>query len=170
MEMVVDRLYKEKKIWGFCYFFIGQEVVVVGIEYVINKLDDVIIFYRCYGFVYMRGGIVCFIIGEFFGCCEGIVYGKGGFMYMFVKGFYGGNGIVGVQVFVGVGLVFVQKYIGGKKVIVILYGDGVFNQGQVFEVFNMVKFWKLFVFFGCESEFLDIVMNIGVIVNIVVFR
>lgn len=173
MEMAADRLYKEKKIRGFCHLSTGQEAVAVGIEHAINKSDDVITSYRCHGFAYMRGGTVRSIIGELLGRREGIAYGKGGSMHMFTKGFYGGNGIVGAQVPVGAGLAFAQKYTGGKKATVILYGmnshsyeafegqttdiptgDGASNQGQVFEAFNMAKLWKLPALFGCESEYL----------------
>ncbi|KAK3997345.1 dehydrogenase E1 component-domain-containing protein [Cladorrhinum sp. PSN332] len=152
MEMAADRLYKEKKIRGFCHLSVGQEAVAVGIEHAINKEDDVITSYRCHGFAYMRGGTVRSIIGELLGRREGIAYGKGGSMHMFAKGFYGGNGIVGAQVPVGAGLAFAQKYTGGKKATVILYGDGASNQGQVFEAFNMAKLWKLPALFGCENN------------------
>lgn len=73
-------------------------------------------------------------------------------MYMYVKNFYGGNGIVGVQVFLGVGIVLVCKYNGKDEVCLILYGDGVVNQGQIFEVYNMVVLWKLFCIFICENN------------------
>ncbi|KAK4169298.1 dehydrogenase E1 component-domain-containing protein [Cladorrhinum sp. PSN259] len=152
MEMAADRLYKEKKIRGFCHLSVGQEAVAVGIEHAISKEDDVITSYRCHGFAYMRGGTVRSIIGELLGRREGIAYGKGGSMHMFAKGFYGGNGIVGAQVPVGAGLAFAQKYTGGKKATVILYGDGASNQGQVFEAFNMAKLWKLPALFGCENN------------------
>ena len=55
MEMAADRLYKEKKIRGFCHLSTGQEAVAVGIEHAIAKTDDVITSYRCHGFAYMRG-------------------------------------------------------------------------------------------------------------------
>ncbi|TLD33243.1 hypothetical protein PspLS_00468 [Pyricularia sp. CBS 133598] len=152
MEMAADRLYKEKKIRGFCHLSTGQEAVAVGIEHAINKSDDVITSYRCHGFAYMRGGTVRSIIGELLGRREGIAYGKGGSMHMFAKGFYGGNGIVGAQVPVGAGLAFAQKYTGGKKASIILYGDGASNQGQVFEAFNMAKLWNLPALFGCENN------------------
>ncbi|KAH8894972.1 hypothetical protein GQ53DRAFT_779789 [Thozetella sp. PMI_491] len=152
MEMASDRLYKEKKIRGFCHLSVGQEAVAVGIEHAIEKTDDVITSYRCHGFALMRGGTVRSIIGELLGRREGIAYGKGGSMHMFTKGFYGGNGIVGAQVPVGAGLAFAQKYTGGKKATVILYGDGASNQGQVFEAFNMAKLWKLPALFGCENN------------------
>ena len=173
MEMAADRLYKDKKIRGFCHLSTGQEAVAVGIEHAIEKTDDVITSYRCHGFAYMRGATVRSVLGELLGRREGIAYGKGGSMHMFTKGFYGGNGIVGAQVPVGAGLAFAQKYTGGKKASVILYGtdqstvtsfgsfvltglcvsgDGASNQGQVFEAFNMAKLWKLPALFGCESK------------------
>lgn len=152
MEMAADRLYKEKKIRGFCHLSTGQEAVAVGIEHAITKADDIITAYRCHGFALMRGATVKSIIGELLGRREGISYGKGGSMHMFYKGFYGGNGIVGAQVPVGAGLAFAHKYNGNKNASIILYGDGASNQGQVFEAFNMAKLWNLPALFGCESK------------------
>ncbi|CAH0043151.1 unnamed protein product [Clonostachys solani] len=152
MEMAADRLYKEKKIRGFCHLSTGQEAVAVGIEHAITKQDDVITSYRCHGFALMRGGTIRSIIGELLGRREGIAYGKGGSMHMFAKGFYGGNGIVGAQVPVGAGLAFAHKYNGNKNASIILYGDGASNQGQVFEAFNMAKLWGLPALFGCENN------------------
>ncbi|KAI1815995.1 dehydrogenase E1 component-domain-containing protein [Poronia punctata] len=152
MEMAADRLYKEKKIRGFCHLSTGQEAVAVGIEHALTKEDDVITAYRCHGYALMRGASVRSIIGELLGRREGIAYGKGGSMHMFTKGFYGGNGIVGAQVPVGAGLAFAHKYMGRKNASVILYGDGASNQGQVFEAFNMAKLWGLPALFGCENN------------------
>lgn len=152
MEMAADRLYKEKKIRGFCHLSTGQEAVAIGIENALTKEDDVITAYRCHGFALMRGGTVRAIIGELLGRREGIAHGKGGSMHMFTKGFYGGNGIVGAQVPVGTGLAFAHKYTDRKTASVILYGDGASNQGQVFEAFNMAKLWNLPALFGCENN------------------
>ena len=152
MEMSADRLYKEKKIRGFCHLSTGQEAVATGIEHAITKEDHVITAYRCHGFAFLRGGTVKSIIGELLGRREGIAYGKGGSMHMFAKGFYGGNGIVGAQVPVGAGIAFADQYNNKKNTTICLYGDGASNQGQVFEAFNMAKLWNLPVLFGCESE------------------
>lgn len=156
--MAADRLYKEKKIRGFCHLSTGQEAVAVGIEHAITKQDDLITAYRCHGFALMRGGTVRSIIGELLGRREGIAYGKGGSMHMFSKGFYGGNGIVGAQVPVGAGLAFAHKYNDNKNASIILYGDGASNQGQVFEAFNMAKLWGLPALFGCESEYILLIL------------
>lgn len=152
MEMASDRLYKEKKIRGFCHLSTGQEAVAVGIEHAIKREDELITAYRCHGFAYMRGGTIKSIVGELLGRREGIAYGKGGSMHMFAPGFYGGNGIVGAQVPVGAGLAFAQKYLNKPNTTICLYGDGASNQGQVFEAFNMAKLWNLPVIFGCESK------------------
>ncbi|KEZ42647.1 Pyruvate dehydrogenase (acetyl-transferring) [Scedosporium apiospermum] len=152
MEMASDRLYKEKKIRGFCHLSTGQEAVAVGIENAITKEDSVITAYRCHGFAYMRGATVSSVLGELLGRRQGIAYGKGGSMHMFTKGFYGGNGIVGAQVPIGAGLAFAHKYNDDGKATIILYGDGASNQGQVFEAFNMAKLWKLPALFGCENN------------------
>ncbi|CAG7936761.1 unnamed protein product [Penicillium nalgiovense] len=152
MEMAADRLYKEKKIRGFCHLSTGQEAVAVGIEHAITRMDKVITAYRCHGFAMMRGGTVKSIIGELLGRREGIAYGKGGSMHMFAENFYGGNGIVGAQVPVGAGLAFAQQYNEQPNTSIVLYGDGASNQGQVFEAFNMAKLWNLPVLFGCENN------------------
>jgi len=152
MEMAADRLYKEKKIRGFCHLSTGQEAVAVGIEHSIEKQDHLITAYRCHGFAMMRGASVRSIIGELLGRREGIAYGKGGSMHMFSTGFYGGNGIVGAQVPVGAGIAFANQYEGKKNVTLALYGDGASNQGQVFEAFNMAKLWNLPIIFGCENN------------------
>ena len=71
MEMAADRLYKEKKIRGFCHLSTGQEAVAVGIEHAITKQDHLITAYRCHGFAMMRGGTVRSIIGELLAAING---------------------------------------------------------------------------------------------------
>ena len=126
MEMAADRLYKEKKIRGFCHLSTGQEAVAVGIEHAIDKKDNIITAYRCHGFAMMRGAAVKQIIGELLGRRGGIAYGKGGSMHMFAPHFYGGNGIVGAQVPVGAGIAFASQYKDEKRVTLNLY----YKRGQ----------------------------------------
>ncbi|PWW74868.1 hypothetical protein C7212DRAFT_364908 [Tuber magnatum] len=152
MEMAADKLYKEKKIRGFCHLSTGQEAVAAGIEHAITPDDQVITAYRCHGFALMRGASVKSVIAELLGRREGIAYGKGGSMHMFTKGFYGGNGIVGAQVPVGAGIGFAMKYLGRPNTTFALYGDGASNQGQVFEAYNMAKLWGIPVIFACENN------------------
>ena len=57
-------------------------------------------------------------LDELTGRKDGISKGKGGSMHMFSKAnrFYGGHGIVGAQVPIGVGLAFAHKYRDEKKI------------------------------------------------------
>ena len=150
--MSADRLYKERKIRGFCHLSVGQEAVAVGIEHSLTKDDKFITAYRCHGNILMRGASVKQIMGEVLGRRGGVAYGKGGSVHMYYKNFFGGNGIVGAQVPVGAGIAFAQQYDNTQNITVSLYGDGAANQGQVFEAFNMAKLWNLPIMFGCESE------------------
>lgn len=86
------------------------------------------------------------------GKANGNVGGKGGSMHMYCKDFYGGNGIVGAQVPLGVGVSLQQKRSGTNNVCVNLYGDGASNQGQIYEAYNMAKLWNLPSIFICENN------------------
>ncbi|PRT54680.1 Pyruvate dehydrogenase E1 component subunit alpha, mitochondrial [Wickerhamiella sorbophila] len=152
MEMAADALYKAKEIRGFCHLSTGQEAIAVGIESAINKEDTVITSYRCHGFAYMRGASVASIIGELLGKANGCSKGKGGSMHIYTPNFFGGNGIVGAQVPLGLGLGFAHKYRNEKSACFTLYGDGAANQGQVFEAYNMAKLWDVPVVFACENN------------------
>jgi len=152
MERAADKLYKEKKIRGFCHLSTGQEAIAAGIEHAITKADAIITAYRCHGFAYLRGASIMQVIAELLGRKDGIAFGKGGSMHMFTKGFFGGNGIVGAQVPIGAGIAFAQKYEGTNNATFALYGDGAANQGQVFEAYNMAKLWDIPCIFACENN------------------
>ena len=52
-------------------------------------------------------------------------------MHMYAPNFYGGNGIVGAQVPLGVGIALELKYNSKDNICITAYGDGAANQGQV---------------------------------------
>jgi len=66
--------------------------------------------------------------------------------------FYGGHGIVGAQVPIGIGLAFSHNYRKEKKISRIYLGDGAMNNGQVFESFNLASLWNLPSLFIIENN------------------
>ena len=99
------------------------------------NMDDALIgAYRIHCQAYKRGYSVREIIAEMLGKANGATKGKGGSMHYYKKStnFYGGNGIVGAQIPVGIGLAFGLRYQKKKNIAAILFGDGAANQGQLF--------------------------------------
>ena len=153
-EEKAGQLYGAGKIGGFCHLYIGQEAVVTGILSSIKSEDTVVTSYRDHGHILARGVDPKFVMAELTGRKDGISKGKGGSMHMFSKAnrFYGGHGIVGAQVPIGVGIGFSHKYRNEKKISRVYMGDGAINNGQVFEAFNLAALWKLPVLFIIENN------------------
>lgn len=152
METAAGNLYKEKIIRGFCHLYSGQEACAVGMRAAMRPEDSCITAYRCHGWTYLMGVPIQGVLAELTGRQSGCARGKGGSMHMYSKNFYGGNGIVGAQAPLGVGIAFAAKYKDTKGVCIAAYGDGAANQGQLFEVYNMAKLWNTPCIFVCENN------------------
>ncbi|MDB3973401.1 pyruvate dehydrogenase (acetyl-transferring) E1 component subunit alpha [Alphaproteobacteria bacterium] len=153
-EEKAGQLYGASKIGGFCHLYIGQEAVVIGILSSVKSEDTVVTSYRDHGHILARGVDPKLVMAELTGRKDGISKGKGGSMHMFSKKnrFYGGHGIVGAQVPIGVGLGFAHKYREEKKISRVYVGDGAMSNGQVFEAFNLASLWELPVLFIIENN------------------
>jgi pyruvate dehydrogenase E1 component alpha subunit len=161
-QMLLIRRFEEKarqactqaKIKGFCHLYNGQEAVAVGSISVINEDDAVITAYRDHGHALARGVDANACMAELFGKITGCSRGKGGSMHFFdaKKHFYGGHGIVGGQIPLGIGLAFAQKYLNTGRVTLAYMGDGAINQGGVHESMNLAALWKLPIVFIIENN------------------
>ncbi len=161
-EMLLIRRFEEKAaqlygmgfIGGFCHLYIGQEAVVVGMKMAAADGDQMITTYRDHGHMLACGMDPKGVMAELTGRGHGYSKGKGGSMHMFSKQkhFYGGHGIVGANVPLGVGIAFANRYRQNGNICQTYFGDGAANQGQVYESFNIAKLWKLPVVFVIENN------------------
>jgi len=153
-EEKAGQLYGMGSIGGFCHLYIGQEAVVVGMQSISIFGDSVITSYRDHGHMLACGMDPKGVMAELTGREGGYSKGKGGSMHMFSKekNFFGGHGIVGAQVPIGVGLAFSHKYKNDGFISMTYLGDGAVNQGQVYESFNMAALWSLPIVFIIENN------------------
>ena len=152
LSSAASSLYMEKLVRGFCHLYAGQEACAVGITSAMRPQDSLITAYRAHGFTYLMTNDAGGVLAELTGRQGGNAKGKGGSMHMYADNFYGGNGIVGAQVPIGVGVNFANKHTNTDSLCITLYGDGAANQGQVHEVYNISKLWNLPVIYVCENN------------------
>lgn len=148
------RAYQAKKIGGFLHLYIGQEAVAVGCCSLMEKDDHVITAYRDHGHALAVGMDMKPLMAELYGKATGCSKGKGGSMHYFdpSRHFWGGHGIVGGQIPLGVGLAYGVKYKGLKGAAMAFMGDGAVNQGAVHESYNLAALWDLPVIFVIENN------------------
>jgi len=148
------RAYQGKKIGGFLHLYIGQEAVAVGACSLMGKHDHVITAYRDHGHAIAVGMDTKPLMAELYGKVTGCSKGKGGSMHYFdpSRNYWGGHGIVGGQIPLGVGLGYGIKYLGHKGAAMAFMGDGAVNQGAVHESYNLAALWDLPVVFVIENN------------------
>lgn len=148
------RAYQAKKIGGFLHLYIGQEAVAVGCCSLMGKDDHVITAYRDHGHAVAVGMDTKPLMAELYGKATGCSKGKGGSMHYFdpSRNFWGGHGIVGGQVPLGIGLGYGIKYKGLKGAAMAFMGDGAVNQGAVHEAYNLAALLNLPVVFVIENN------------------
>ena len=148
------RAYQAKKIGGFLHLYIGQEAVAVGCCSLMGKDDHVITAYRDHGHAIAVGMDTKPLMAELYGKATGCSKGKGGSMHYFdpSRNFWGGHGIVGGQVPLGIGLGYAIKFKKLKGAAMAFMGDGAVNQGAVHEAYNLAALWSLPVVFVIENN------------------
>lgn len=139
---------------GFLHLYTGQESVAVGIASLMGDHDHLITAYRCHGHALAVGMTMNECMAELFGRQNGCSKGKGGSMHFFApdKNFWGGHGIVGGQIPLGIGLAYGLKYKDLKGCSVSFMGDGAVNQGAVHESYNLASLFDLPAVFVIENN------------------
>ncbi len=153
-EDKTSALYIQQKIRGFLHLYNGQEAVLAGSLFAMEKGDRMITAYRNHVQPIGLGEDPRKIMAELMGKKTGTSNGKGGSMHMFSKehNFFGGHGIVGGQIPLGAGLAFADQYLERKQVTLCYMGDGAVRQGAFHETMNLAMLWNLPVVFVIENN------------------
>jgi acetoin:2,6-dichlorophenolindophenol oxidoreductase subunit alpha len=139
---------------GLVHLYSGQEAVGVGTCAVLNQDDYIASHHRGHGHCIAKGSDITRLFAEIIGRRPGYSLGRGGSMHIHdpETGNLGTNGIVGGSVPLATGAALSAKLRGTGQVAVSFFGDGVLNQGILFESLNMAALWSLPVVFVCENN------------------
>ena len=152
-ESIADR-YSEWQMRCPVHLSIGQEAIPVGISMHLSKEDHVYSNHRSHGHYFAKGGDLKKMIAELYGKETGCCGGRGGSMHLIdlEVGFMGSTPIVGGTVPLAVGDAWSAVLKGEKRVSVIYFGDGCFEEGVLHESMNFATLHKLPVIFICENN------------------
>jgi pyruvate dehydrogenase E1 component alpha subunit len=144
-EMVSLKNYNAGKMGGFLHVYNGQESVATSCASLMGDHDHMITAYRCHGHALAAGMNMKECMAELFGKVTGCSQGKGGSMHFFApdKNYWGGHGIVGGQIPLGIGLAYGIKYNENVGCSLSFLGDGAVNQGAVHESLNIAALFEL---------------------------
>jgi pyruvate dehydrogenase E1 component alpha subunit len=153
-EEQVQRLFLGGHIPGLVHLYMGQEAVATGVCASLEKTDFIGSHHRGHGHCVAKGGDLNRLFAELLGKRDGYGLGRGGSMHIFdpENGNLGTTGIVGGSVPLATGAALTMKLRKTGAVAVSFFGDGVLNQGIMFEAMNMAGIWKLPVLFVCENN------------------
>jgi pyruvate dehydrogenase E1 component alpha subunit len=153
-EEKAGQLYGQQKIRGFCHLYNGQEACIAGAITALDKEDKYITAYRDHAHPIALGTPPQYIMAELFAKVTGTSKGKGGSMHMFDKErhLFGGHGIVGGQIPLGVGIAFAEKYKKTTNLCITFMGDGAVRQGAFHEALNLAMLYQLPVIFVIENN------------------
>jgi len=142
-EEACQRGFRQGKIGGYLHVYTGQEAVATGFLDAYKEGDAVITAYRDHPHALLLGSDPKNVMAELYGKGTGIVKGKGGSMHLFdvKKGLYGGYGIVGGHIPLGVGFAYAMRYQETDHICQLYLGDGAMSNGAFHEAANLSGLW-----------------------------
>src|ERR687889_2861325 len=142
-EEATQRGFRKGKIGGYLHVYTGQEAVATGFVDAYKEGDRVITAYRDHPFPLLLGSDPKSVMAELYGKGTGLVKGKGGSMHLFdvENGLYGGYGIDGGHVPLGVGMAYALRYQETDGIVQLYLGDGAIHNGAFHEAANLAGLW-----------------------------
>ena len=153
-EEALRRYHIAGKAPGLVHLCTGQEAVPVGFISALRPDDYITIYHRGHGHLIAKGTSMAALMGEMLHRRDGLNLGRAGEPHLCdpATNNIGSTGIVGGSVPLCVGSALASMLRKQTTVSAAFFGDGVLNQGVLFEVFNMAAIWSLPVVFVCEDN------------------
>lgn len=135
------------------HFCVGQEAMPAALSNVMRRDDVLMSHYRSHGYYLAKGAPLPAMIAEFYGKACGANLGVAGSMELGAHdhNFYSGA-IVAGSLFIPLGSAFAQSYRGLDNISISVIGDGVFDEGVTYEVFNLAALHRLPLLIICENN------------------
>jgi pyruvate dehydrogenase E1 component alpha subunit len=142
-EEACQRSFRKGKIGGYLHLYTGEEAVAAGFLSAFRPGDQVITAYRDHAHALLLGCEPGAVMAELYGRRDGLVRGKGGSMHLFAvdRGLWGGHGIVGAHIPLGVGFAYALRYRGTDHICQLYLGDGAMQNGAFHEAANLAALW-----------------------------
>lgn len=142
-EKACQRSFRKGKIGGYLHLYTGEEAVAAGFLSAFRQGDRVITGYRDHAHALLLGCEPGAVMAELYGRRDGLVRGKGGSMHLFAvdRGLWGGYGIVGGHIPLGVGFAYALRYQGTDHICQLYLGDGAMQTGAFHEAANLAGLW-----------------------------
>jgi pyruvate dehydrogenase E1 component alpha subunit len=142
-EDAAQRGFRQGKIGGYLHLYSGQEAVATGFLAYYQETDKVITAYRDHAHALLLGSHPNAVMAELYGKGTGLVKGKGGSMHLFdvANGLWGGYGIVGGHIPLGVGMAYALRYQQTDGIVQLYLGDGAIHNGAFHEAANLAGLW-----------------------------
>jgi TPP-dependent pyruvate/acetoin dehydrogenase alpha subunit len=133
---------------------IGQEAIAVGVLWNRSREDVVFSHHRCHNHYLAAGGPRESLFAELLGKETGCSGGRGGSVHLVSRdhGFYGSSPILGQSVSLATGAAFAKKKLKQPGMVIVFFGDAVFEEGVVWESFNFASLHSLPILFVCENN------------------
>jgi pyruvate dehydrogenase E1 component alpha subunit len=142
-EDAAQRGFRQGKVGGYLHLYSGQEAVATGFLSFYQDTDKIITAYRDHAHALLLGSHPNEVMAELYGKGTGLVKGKGGSMHLFdvEHGLWGGYGIVGGHIPLGVGMAYALRYQETDGIVQLYLGDGAIHNGAFHEAANLAGLW-----------------------------
>jgi pyruvate dehydrogenase E1 component alpha subunit len=136
------------------HLYIGQEATAAAVAVALDAGDYMFSTHRNHGHVLSRGADPARTLAEILGKATGYCKGKAGSLHGCAPelNIPTSSAMVGGNLPIAVGAGFTLKHQGKPNISVMMFGDGVLEEGAFYEALNLAALWKLPVLFLCENN------------------